>query len=154
MDRISRWFNIPSTLCPLCNAVDESHAHLFFSCKFSKAVWGNLKFLCKLDDISYTWAEVVSGISIRSANNSIWSVIQRLVFGAAVYYIWQERNFRLFQKNFRSEETTFKIIVDIVRHKLLSLKIKLSVESMKAATIWKIPLRSYNCCDNGINGVT
>lgn len=110
--------------------------------------------MCKLDDISYTWAEVVSGVSIRTANNSIWSVIQRLVFGAAVYYIWQERNFRLFQKNFRSEETIFKIIVDIIRHKLLSLKIKHSVESMKAAHIWKIPLRSYSCCDNGINGVT
>ncbi|PWA56270.1 glucose-inhibited division family A protein [Artemisia annua] len=49
---------------------------------------------------------------------------KRLVFGAAVYYIWQERNFRLFQKNYRSEETVFKVIVDIVRHKLLGLKIK------------------------------
>lgn len=37
-DRISRWFNISSTVCPLCNDVDESHTHLFFSCKFSKAV--------------------------------------------------------------------------------------------------------------------
>ncbi|PWA37992.1 reverse transcriptase domain, Reverse transcriptase zinc-binding domain protein [Artemisia annua] len=111
-------------MCPLCNTVDETHAHLFFACSFSKSIWDNLKILCKLDNVSCVWAEIVSGISIRVASNSIWSVIQRLVFGAAVYYIWQERNFRLFQKNYRSEETVFKVIVDIVRHKLLGLKIK------------------------------
>ncbi|PWA77085.1 reverse transcriptase domain, Reverse transcriptase zinc-binding domain protein [Artemisia annua] len=146
-DRISKWFSISSTLCPLCNAVDETHAHLFFSCSFSKTIWDNLKILCKLDNVSCIWAEIISGISI-----------QRLVFGAAVYYIWQERNLRLFQKKFRCEETVFKIIVDIVRHKLLSLKIKRSVESVKAAVIWKIPLmssngennRNQNYDDNGI----
>ncbi|PWA59325.1 hypothetical protein CTI12_AA393500 [Artemisia annua] len=126
---------------------------------FSKIIWDNLKILCKLDNVSCIWAEIVSGISIRTANNSLWSVIQRLVFGAAVNYIWQERNFRLFQKNFRSEETVFKIIVDIVRHELLSLKIKRSVESVKAAVIWKIPLMSINGEDNknqnnGVKGVT
>ena len=143
-DRISKWFSISSTMCPLCNTVDETHAHLFFACSFSKSIWDNLKILCKLDNVSCVWAEIVSGISIRVASNSIWSVIQRLVFGAAVYYIWQERNFRLFQKNYRSEETVFKVIVDIVRHKLLGLKIKRSVESVKAAEIWKIPLLSSN----------
>ncbi|PWA69495.1 reverse transcriptase zinc-binding domain-containing protein [Artemisia annua] len=136
------------TLCPLCNAVNESHAHLFFSCGFSKTVWGNLKPLCKLDDISDVWAEIVSGISVRNANNSLWSIIQRLVFGVAVYYIWQERNIRLFQQNFRSEESVFKITIDTIRHKLLSLKINRSVESEKAAAIWKIPLRRHNSCFN------
>ncbi|PWA55662.1 reverse transcriptase zinc-binding domain-containing protein [Artemisia annua] len=146
------------TLCPLCNAVDETHAHLFFSCCFSKIIWDNLKILCKLDNVSCIWAEIVSSISIRTANNSLWSVIQRLVFGAAVYYIWQERNLRLFQKKFRSEEAVFKIIVDIVRHKLLSLRIKRSVDSINAAVIWKIPLmssngennRNQNYNDNGV----
>lgn len=32
-DRISKWFNITSRLCPLCNNVDETHSHLFFSCR-------------------------------------------------------------------------------------------------------------------------
>ena len=139
-DRLSKWFNISCTLCPLCKTVQESHSHLFFSCNFSKIVWDNLKVLCKLDNVSSVWAEVVSGISIRIADNSLWSVIQRLVFGAAVYYIWQERNIRVFQNDFRSEETVFKIVVDSVRHRLLGLNIKQSVESEKAAVIWKIPL--------------
>ncbi|PWA65993.1 FAR1 DNA binding domain, Zinc finger, SWIM-type, MULE transposase domain, FHY3/FAR1 family [Artemisia annua] len=85
--------------------------------------------------------ENVKPSETKNGNNGTASG-KRLVFGAAVYYIWQERNLRLFQKKFRSEEAVFKIIVDIVRHKLLSLRIKRSVESVKAADIWKIPLMS------------
>lgn len=143
-DRISRWFNVTSILCPLCKSADETHSHLFFSCQFSKCIWDNLKPLCKLDDLSCIWAEIVSGISSKTTNNSIWSVIQRLVFGAAVYNIWQERNGRIFNNDFRNEESVFKVIVDTVRHKLMVLRIKHSREVIKAMAIWKIPLKGIN----------
>ncbi|GJZ10936.1 RNA-directed DNA polymerase, eukaryota, reverse transcriptase zinc-binding domain protein [Tanacetum coccineum] len=48
------------------------------SCDFSKEIWNKLKVMSRLDDLADTWAEVVS-----------------------VYYIWQERNIRLFQKEAR-----------------------------------------------------
>ncbi|PWA48972.1 reverse transcriptase domain, Reverse transcriptase zinc-binding domain protein [Artemisia annua] len=96
------------------------------------------------EDLSHIWAETISGLSIKTANNSLWSVIQRLVFGAAVYYIWQERNGRIFRKEFRSEEAVFKVIVDTVRYKLMGLKIKKSREAVKAAAIWKILLHGIN----------
>ncbi|PWA92765.1 reverse transcriptase domain, Reverse transcriptase zinc-binding domain protein [Artemisia annua] len=102
------------------------------------------KPLCKLEDLSHIWAEIVSGISIKHANKSIWSVIQRLVFGAAVYYIWQERNGRIFRKEFRSEESVFKVIVDTVRYKLMGLEIMFSREVVKAMAIWKIPVKGVN----------
>ena len=148
-DRISKWFNVSSVLCPLCNLEDETHCHLFFKCEFSKRIWDNLKPLCKLEDLSCNWAEVVSGLSIKTGNNSIWSVIQRLVFGAVVYFLWQERNIRIFQKDFRTDETVFKIIVDTVRYKLLGLKIKHSLEARKAAIVWKIPLKTTNGGNGG-----
>ncbi|PWA52899.1 hypothetical protein CTI12_AA386870 [Artemisia annua] len=97
---------------------------------FRKVIWDNLKPLCKLEDLSHIWAETISGLSIKTANNSLWSVIQRLVFGAAVYYIWQERNGRIFRKEFRN--------------KLMGLKIKKSREAVKAAVIWKILLYGVN----------
>lgn len=102
---------------------------------------------------------MVSGISIRIANNSIWSVIQHLVFGVVVYFLWQERNVRIFQNDFRTDETVSKTIVDTVRHKLFGLKIKRSSEVEKAAAIWNIPLKSINggVCRNqndGDNSVT
>ncbi|GJU37561.1 hypothetical protein Tco_1185915 [Tanacetum coccineum] len=94
-----------------------------------------------LEDLSCVWAEIVSGISVRKANNTLWSIIQRLVFGAAVYFILQERNFRLFRSVERPTDKFFDIIMDTVRLRLLGLKIKCSSKVDKAAAIWKIPIK-------------
>ncbi|GJY53051.1 RNA-directed DNA polymerase, eukaryota, reverse transcriptase zinc-binding domain protein [Tanacetum coccineum] len=106
-----------------------------------KIVWDKLKPLCRLDGLSCVWAEIVSGISIRADNNTLWSIIQRLVFAAAVYFIWRERNFRLFRKEERSADAVFNSIVDTVRLRLLGLKIKRSSEVDKAVALWKLPIK-------------
>ncbi|GJW04780.1 RNA-directed DNA polymerase, eukaryota, reverse transcriptase zinc-binding domain protein [Tanacetum coccineum] len=106
-----------------------------------KGIWDRLKLMCRLEDLSYVWAEIVSGVFVRKANNTLWSIIQRLVFGAAVYFIWQEHNFRLFRSVERPADKVFDIIVDTVRLRLLGLKIKRSHEVEKAAAIWKIPIK-------------
>ncbi|GJZ37317.1 RNA-directed DNA polymerase, eukaryota, reverse transcriptase zinc-binding domain protein [Tanacetum coccineum] len=140
-DRISRWIGADNMVCPFCKSCKDSHSHLFFQCGFAQGVWDRLKLMCRLEDLSYVWAEIVSGISVRKANNTLWSIIQRLVFGAAVYFIWQERNFRLFRSVERPADKVFDIIVDTVRLRLLGLKIKRSHEVEKAAAIWKIPIK-------------
>ncbi|PWA70619.1 reverse transcriptase zinc-binding domain-containing protein [Artemisia annua] len=154
----SCWCSDPvSALYKLSLLIVTFETVLFFctSCNFSKSIWDNLKPLCKLDDLSYIWAEIVLGLSIRIANNSIWSVVQRLVFGAAVYYIWQERNIRIFQHDYRTEETVFKIIVDTIRYKLMGLNIKNSREVLKVAEIWKLPQNGFvggnSMGSNGVN---
>ncbi|PWA76510.1 reverse transcriptase zinc-binding domain-containing protein [Artemisia annua] len=117
----------------------DSHSHLFFDCQFSKFLWGKLKIMAKLDNVSDVWAEVISAVCVRNASNSIWSIVQRLVFGAVVYFIWQERNIRLFEGKDRSMNTIFKQITNIVRLRLLSLNIKWSSEVCKVAEIWDLP---------------
>ncbi|GJT75663.1 hypothetical protein Tco_1042388, partial [Tanacetum coccineum] len=58
--------------CPLCEATPDSHEHLFFICPFANSVWSRMK--------------VKAG----------------LVVAASAYFIWQERNWRLFKKSKRS----------------------------------------------------
>ncbi|GKD78588.1 hypothetical protein Tco_1341209, partial [Tanacetum coccineum] len=60
-----------------------------------------------------------------------------VVLVAAVYYLWIERNTRIFQNKFRSIEEICVIIKDYVKLRLLSLKIKWSKQSMGAAKMWK-----------------
>ncbi|PWA80363.1 Zinc knuckle CX2CX4HX4C [Artemisia annua] len=74
------------------------------------------------------------------AKNSIWSVIQRLVWGASVYFIWQERNMRLFGTYSRTEDELFKIIVDSVRFRIMSLKVKVTADVLDAAECWCLPI--------------
>nr|GEZ00785.1 reverse transcriptase zinc-binding domain-containing protein [Tanacetum cinerariifolium] len=38
----------------------------------TEGVWNMLKVMSRLDDISCVWAQIISGVTIRKANNSIW----------------------------------------------------------------------------------
>ncbi|GKE79808.1 RNA-directed DNA polymerase, eukaryota, reverse transcriptase zinc-binding domain protein [Tanacetum coccineum] len=142
-DRISRWFGADNMVCPLCKNCKDSHSHLFFQCGFAQGVWDRLKPLSRLEDLSCVWVEIISGISITKANNTLWSIIQRLVLGAAVYFIRLERNFRLFRSLERSVDAMFDNIVDTVRLRLLGLDIKRFVEFDKAAAIWNLPIKDF-----------
>ncbi|GJX76495.1 RNA-directed DNA polymerase, eukaryota, reverse transcriptase zinc-binding domain protein [Tanacetum coccineum] len=152
-DRISRWFNGDNMVCPFCKSCKDSHSHLFFSCGFAQGVWNKLKSMCRLDDLSFVWAEIVSGIAIRKANNSLWSIISKGLglLGLPFTLFGSERNFRLFWCVERSADKVFDIIVDTVRLRLLGLKIKRSPEVDKAATIWKLHVKDigmrWDCRD-------
>ncbi|GKC17997.1 hypothetical protein Tco_1014779 [Tanacetum coccineum] len=142
-DDMALWFDKQNVEVRISvkEACKDSHSHLFFQCGFAQGVWERLKSMSRLEDLSCVWAEIISGISIRKANNTLWSIIQRLVLGAAVYFIWRERNFRLFRNMERSNDAVFDNIVDTVRLKLLGLNIKRSVKSDTAAAIWRLPIK-------------
>ncbi|PWA42720.1 Phytosulfokine [Artemisia annua] len=92
--------------------------------------------------------QVLDVISASHINKSIWSVIQRLVLGAVVYVIWQERNLRIFQGKSRNEDVTCGIIKELVRFKLMSLKLKGSVQTLKAAEIWNFHVTKRNAVNS------
>ncbi|GJS56145.1 hypothetical protein Tco_0629507 [Tanacetum coccineum] len=118
-----------------------------------QGVWNKLKSMCRLDDLSFVWAKIVSGIAIRKANNSLWSIISKGLglLGLPFTLFGSERNFRLFWCVERSADKVFDIIVDTVRLRLLGLKIKRSPEVDKAATIWKLLVKDigmrWDCRD-------
>lgn len=70
-------------------------------------------------------------------NKSIWSIIQRLVIGVVVYFLWQERNLRFFQGKYSSFDDVYQLIRENVRLRLLSSKIRRLKQSFEAAEIWK-----------------
>ena len=53
-----------------------------------------------------------------------------------MYYLWIERNNRLFHGSSRNVDDICGIIKETVRCRLLSLKIKKSKQSLVAAKIW------------------
>lgn len=60
-------------------------------------------------------------------------VMEKLLFGAIVYYIWHERNNRLFKKKSRQVDQNFDIIFSNMHLKLMTIKFKDSsyVDRMK-----------------------
>ncbi|XP_071728201.1 uncharacterized protein [Rutidosis leptorrhynchoides] len=112
-DRLKAWeiHHGSSLLCPLCNMVQDSHDHLFFSCLFS------------------------SQFAVR---NVARIVVIKLLFAASVYYVWQERNRRLFKKGNRSAVQLYETIYSTVRLKLMSFRWKSTPSALRLKSDWKI----------------
>ncbi|GJR38332.1 hypothetical protein Tco_1214016 [Tanacetum coccineum] len=84
-------------------------------CNYSRRLWERLKSMANLGNVSNSWAQIISSMVNMLSKNTIWSVIQRLILGASIYFIWQERNFRLFENGEKSEDVPFKVIFQSIR---------------------------------------
>ncbi|GJU61514.1 reverse transcriptase domain, reverse transcriptase zinc-binding domain protein [Tanacetum coccineum] len=82
---------------------------------------------------------IVNLLHPEARKRSARSVIVKLVFAASCYYIWQERNHRLFKNEKRSEDQVIKVIKSTVRLKLLSCKFKKTKNVEYFLHLWKLP---------------
>ncbi|GKG12120.1 hypothetical protein Tco_0346357, partial [Tanacetum coccineum] len=114
-DRVMAWGNKKDLLCPLCNVIHDSHSHIFFLYEYSKKVWGKVVGKINLKKTDYKWEEIISEIGGKKNGNNIWSVVRRLSLAAVVYYIWQERNQRIFRGDKRDADVLLDIINDTIK---------------------------------------
>ncbi|GJZ95658.1 retrovirus-related pol polyprotein from transposon TNT 1-94 [Tanacetum coccineum] len=106
-DRMVVWLRNDNLKCPLCSEVQDDHSHLLFGCKFSSSVWNFFKVFMKFESAPNDLFQILDFFSSIPINKSIWSIIQRLVLGA----------------------------IDLVRFRILGLKVKSSFQALKAADI-------------------
>ncbi|XP_058217275.1 uncharacterized protein LOC131328341 [Rhododendron vialii] len=103
------------SVCVLCSQRDETLQHLFFACSYFRSIWMVIlqRFLVQRDpeewDSELRWAiDHCRGKSFRS-------FLLKLVLAAGVYYIWLERNSRVFGGNHRGVAQVLASIEDNVR---------------------------------------
>ncbi|GJU04828.1 RNA-directed DNA polymerase, eukaryota, reverse transcriptase zinc-binding domain protein [Tanacetum coccineum] len=137
-DRLKMWGSYDMMVCGLCMMDEESHNHLFFQCEYSKAIWKKLQLMMGSNISSQCWKDTVEFMSNKPCFNNIWSIIRRLCLGASVYFIWQERNFRLFRDQKRDWKCLLNIVCDTIRARLMGLTVKNSIEVNKAAAVWDV----------------
>ncbi|GJT51300.1 retrotransposon protein, putative, ty3-gypsy subclass [Tanacetum coccineum] len=117
-DRLRQWGVGPSIdlnllKCPLCDLVPNSHDHLFFECAFSSQVWSKVRALCGMDFIPPRLIDVTTFINPISKSKTEVSILSRLVLATTSYYIWMERNGRLFKKNTSSPDQIVDVIISM-----------------------------------------
>ncbi|GKD09550.1 RNA-directed DNA polymerase, eukaryota, reverse transcriptase zinc-binding domain protein [Tanacetum coccineum] len=118
--------------------VKDSHDHLFFKCKFAEQVWGKLRDKMGKIRSSYELKHIVMDFSQSKAKRNLGKVINRLVLAAAVYYIWQERNWRIFKQEKRSVEQMLKIIIENVKMRIMSFKVNQTRTVIKVTEAWNL----------------
>ena len=135
-----KWYPDREMKCPLCDESNDSVKHLFFECSFAKIIWADLRLKSQLMDLSYEWDDVLLKMINLPCNNSIASVFRRLVVSASIYYIWNERNKRLFAGDKRDAKKVLKIIIDHIIMKLDSLKVNNSAQVVKVGKDWQVKM--------------
>ncbi|GJS12846.1 putative reverse transcriptase domain, reverse transcriptase zinc-binding domain protein [Tanacetum coccineum] len=92
-----------------------------------------------LDRVSHDIYAIVDHIGGNASRKSTCIVIAKLVVAASAYFIWQERNWRLFKKTKRSTKQVIDCISSSVRLKLLSCGFKRTLDGVRYARMWELP---------------
>ncbi|GJX09286.1 RNA-directed DNA polymerase, eukaryota, reverse transcriptase zinc-binding domain protein [Tanacetum coccineum] len=111
-DRLEKWYPSKKFKCGLCNKEPDSHEHLFFKCVYAQYIWKKICRMAKLKLKEDNWGNILEEMSKDKSQGSIWGVIRKLCLAASVYFIWHERNRRLFNNYKRDEDELFKIICE------------------------------------------
>ncbi|XP_074289367.1 uncharacterized protein LOC141614521 [Silene latifolia] len=106
--------------CIFCKQDNEKHAHLFFNCVFSSKIWECIQ----------RWLQI-SGRSSDAKSELLWSSDRRhgrhwkngwvrASIAATCYYLWEERNSRVFNGFERTSEQLLHVIRVTVSSRVLS----------------------------------
>nr|GEY44702.1 ubiquitin-60S ribosomal protein L40 [Tanacetum cinerariifolium] len=101
----------------------NSHDHLFFKCQYAKRVWDEMQVLMKKER-NADWKGIMLEFSNLPSNKNIWNIIRKMVCQAAIYYIGQERNRRIFRNKKMDETELINTITHTVKMRLMSMKTK------------------------------
>ncbi|GJW65932.1 RNA-directed DNA polymerase, eukaryota, reverse transcriptase zinc-binding domain protein [Tanacetum coccineum] len=123
-DKILQWNQGVNLKCSFCLGCEDSHDHLFFQCHYLPKVWDKLKDKGNLHNAQNSLVNVVSIIATKNVKNNIWCILQKLLVAYVVYHLWQERNKRIFQNEYRNDESLCNCIKEDMMNKLSTLTMK------------------------------
>jgi hypothetical protein len=131
---------VMNSQCVLCDQHDETHGHLFFECTYTKSVWETVCNRVKVFWPITPWRNLLQwAASHYTKKNNMDHIIARLLLSATVYFLWHERNNRVFNNNAQAHHTTAEAIFQQIRTHIANMD--------HAGTISAMTLLSWNLQD-------
>ncbi|KAI3827752.1 hypothetical protein L1987_01835 [Smallanthus sonchifolius] len=148
-DRMGVWdagsaTNLNLMCCPLCRYDKDSRDHLFFQCPFASQVWNEVKDFAYMERVNASWKSIMASLEQYSRSKSAQNVVRKMVVAASTYFIWQERNNRLFSENKRSSSMIANVILHTVRLKLMSFKVGRNTKNPLMLEKWKTQVKTLD----------
>ena len=95
---IDMGLDIPVSLCPICERIEETSAHLFFDCELSSQLWSNLGLWWDVQIPLVSTGEELMNWSWFSMKNRKDGVNLQIAIMAILIVIWRARNGIIFEK--------------------------------------------------------
>lgn len=120
-DRLISWGMTVPAACTLCSSGLESHAHMFFNCTFSSAVWSHFAgWMFSTPPVSPdSVITIIDRPYIASCPGA--ATVIKLLAQVIVYCLWNERNHRIFRQVSSTEAAIISRVDRLMRDRLLSL---------------------------------
>ncbi|GJS16025.1 RNA-directed DNA polymerase, eukaryota, reverse transcriptase zinc-binding domain protein [Tanacetum coccineum] len=129
-ERIMKWYLEKQLKCSLCGMKPNSLNHLFFECNYSNMVWKELMEKSDHYAMPNRWDDLLITMKNIRNNKSIKSVLRRIVLVACVYFIWNERNKRLFTNDKKNNNELIAEVVNHIKLKLACLTVKRTYQTV------------------------
>ncbi|XP_022030689.1 uncharacterized protein LOC110931611 [Helianthus annuus] len=142
-DRMAEWeagsaTNLRLMCCPLCRYDRDSRDHLFFECSYASEVWRLVRNMVDMGSVDDTWASVMQWMELNANSSSLDYIVCNLLLAASTYFIWQERNNRLFTQVQRNASVLSKVIIDTIRLRIMGFKTGRDPKQRKLLDRWLI----------------
>lgn len=101
-------------VCHFCSGQDETFEHLFFQCQFTRDTWQQVLLKMNINRTPLSWEREHRWIQRKCSGRSRKAKNIKLAVSCTIYYIWQERNLRIFQQKSRQANGLANIIHSFV----------------------------------------
>ncbi|XP_020240823.1 uncharacterized protein LOC109819494 [Asparagus officinalis] len=122
-DRLCRMGILNSNQCVLCASSTsqlESCRHLFFECLYTSDVWNKMMVWLDYTWRSCNWDHVIDRYTNNLRGFGFMKKLKRMILSATVYWIWKERNMRIFQQRSRSSDQLVREVKILILQKVLN----------------------------------
>lgn len=106
--------------CLHCNSDNEAHDHLFFQCSYASKLWRDVLSLNGVSHQSMDMHQLISWAVQNRKGHTFQQKLFKLSFRTVVYFIWQERNLRLFQTKAKPVVELLRNLVEDIRWRVVS----------------------------------
>ncbi|GJR32911.1 reverse transcriptase domain-containing protein [Tanacetum coccineum] len=107
-------------------------------------IWEALKLKMHERNLPNDLTRLVDLMVSKFQNRSIKSILCKIDFGAAVYFVWQERNKRQFTNEKRNGPELLESILEAIRFRLTSVKVMQSIQVDMAKYTWGFVFVNYS----------
>ncbi|XP_022735626.1 uncharacterized protein LOC111288994 [Durio zibethinus] len=121
-DRLRSWGMEIDSRSNLCHNEYETRDHVYFECVYTKEVWQKILQPCKIDRRVGSWYTELSWSENRLKGKALISTLLRIAWNACIYFIWGERNQRIFKQGEMTTAQMVDKVKEIVRYRLHGLK--------------------------------
>ncbi|XP_039058379.1 uncharacterized protein LOC120201931 [Hibiscus syriacus] len=113
-DRLLRMSIVVDPHYVLCAIRLESRSHLFFGCSFSCSIWENIFGLCGFVMPISGWDQELRWVCSRLKGISFQVFILKIARCNLIYFVLEERNYRVLRGRSRSVDDAMEAIREVV----------------------------------------